>query len=64
MQAISSKFDAIVTFLGETSSTDNARILEEIKLLREQLFAVSMVNVADDDNERYDSYHNIILSST
>lgn len=62
MQTISAKFDAIVTFFGESSIADNARIVEEIKLLREQLFAVSMVNVAEGEDERYDSYHNVILS--
>ena len=62
VKAITAKFDSIVAFLSESSVSDSARVIEEIKLLREQLFAVSMVNVAEGDDERYDSYHNVILS--
>lgn len=37
-------------------------VLGEIKMLRDQLFAVSMANVSDGDNSSYESYNNLILN--
>lgn len=37
-------------------------VLAEIKKLREQLFAISMANVSENDKARYESYNSLILN--
>ncbi len=39
----------------------SAEVLDEIKLLRDQLFAISMASVSDGDENAYESYNNILL---
>lgn len=47
---------------GVQTASDDKTVLAEIKKLREQLFAITMANVSEDDKARYESYNSIILN--
>lgn len=48
--------------LNDRLSALENKVLGEIKLLRDQLFAVSMASVSDGESNSYESYNNIILN--
>lgn len=39
----------------------DGKVIEEVKLLRDQLFAVTMANVSDGETSSYESYNKVIL---
>ncbi len=43
-------------------SANDDEVIKEIRLLRDQLFAVSMASVSDGEEDDYESYNNIILN--
>ncbi|MBQ8882867.1 MAG: hypothetical protein IJY70_05735, partial [Clostridia bacterium] len=56
---IETKLDEII----KTQSENKGELVKEIKLLRDQLFAVTMANVTDEQEESgYESYNNLILN--
>ncbi|MBR2989240.1 MAG: hypothetical protein IKC64_05925, partial [Clostridia bacterium] len=56
---IETKLDEII----KTQSENRENLIQEIKLLRDQLFAVSMANVTDEGEQSgYESYNTLILN--
>lgn len=45
----------------DTVITSNIRLSEDINQLQDQMFKIGMVSVTEDNSERYESYHNLIL---
>lgn len=58
--AINSPMD--MSMVDERLTALENKVLGELKLLRDQLFAVSMASVSDGETNSYESYNNIILN--
>ena len=59
LDRIETKLDEIIKTQGE----NKGELVKEIKLLRDQLFAVSMANVTDEEEQGgYESYNTLILN--